>query len=560
VADRVSFAFSPDKPVFTDLSLSLGGERTGLVGANGSGKTTLVRLLTGELRPTAGRITRRGRILHLRQQVGSVELPSGDAPPGADTVADALGMAPALSALARVEAGGTDPADLEQLAETWDLPDRAAAALERVGLAGIDLDRPLARLSGGQITRVRLARVWLDRPELLLLDEPTNDLDADGRAAVLALVHTWPGGLLAVSHDRILLESMDRIAELSPQGLSIHGGNWSFYSAARSAAVQAAERHLADAEKEAARVAREAQAARERAARRAKAGKVAGAGSQSRMELGKMADHAQSDGARLRRLAERQAEAAGADLAEARAEVERRLPLSMAVAGTGLPRSKRVLTVQGLVTGRAGKVVTTGLSLTITGPERIALTGPNGAGKSTLLATLTGRLSPLAGSVRLGVERWALLDQRLDGIPAEVTVLAAIRAGNPTLTEQEVRRAAASFGFRNDAALALVGTLSGGQRMRAALAATLAGPNPPPLLLLDEPTNHLDLDSLDALESALRAYDGALLVVSHDPAFLSAIGIERTVVLPGGGVTSDCGASPLIRPTHHHPVGRISEA
>ncbi|WP_119677489.1 ABC-F family ATP-binding cassette domain-containing protein [Indioceanicola profundi] len=541
-ADRLSFAWSPDTPLFNDLSLSIGAERVGLVGANGAGKTTLLRLLLGDLAPASGHVARSGRFLYLTQR-----------PAPRTTVAQALGIDRKLQALARIEAGGTDPADFDAVGEDWALAERAAEALAQAGVPDIALDRPLSSLSGGQATRVRLARIHLDRPELLVLDEPTNDLDAEGRAALYTMVRGWRGGLLAVSHDRTLLEAMNRIAELSGLGLRWYGGNYSAYRSAKELEVMAAERRLADAEKERDRIRRTAQEAAERAARRARIGKAQRDGSQSKMLLDAREDAAENHGSRLRRLAERQAGNTLAELEAARAELEIRRTLSLALPSTGLPRGKSVLVMEDVAARHPGaaRQALSGLSLALTGPERVALAGPNGSGKSTALAVIAGRIAPEAGTVRLGVERWALLDQRLS-LPAGGTVLDAVRARNPDLPDQACRAALATFLFRNSAALKPVAQLSGGERLRAALAAELAGA-PPQLLMLDEPTNHLDLESMEALEAALRTYDGALLVVSHDPWFLDAIGIERVVEV-GATLPQSFPAHPEPNRPHPEPV------
>jgi ATPase subunit of ABC transporter with duplicated ATPase domains len=173
-----------------------------------------------------------------------------------------------------------------------------------------------------------------------------------------------------------------------------------------------------------------------------------------------------------------------------------------------------------------------GVSLRIVGPERVALAGPNGCGKTTLLRVAMGQLAPDAGTVRrLPGARTASLDQQGAALDPALSVLENFRAFHPRMEETAARYFLARFLFSHEAALQAVGTLSGGQRLRASLACVLGGEHPPSFLVLDEPTNHLDLDALEALESALRAYDGALLVVSHDAAFLDAIGVERHLAL-----------------------------
>jgi ATPase subunit of ABC transporter with duplicated ATPase domains len=174
----------------------------------------------------------------------------------------------------------------------------------------------------------------------------------------------------------------------------------------------------------------------------------------------------------------------------------------------------------------------------MTGPERVAVTGPNGSGKTTLLAMITGTLQPWRGTVRV-IPDHAMLDQQVSLLDPALSIRDNFRRINPQADENACRAALARFMFRADAALQIAGTLSGGQLLRAGLACVLGGETPPSLLILDEPTNHLDIDSIEAVEAGLRAYDGALLVVSHDAAFLENIGVKRHLELGVAGAGED---------------------
>ena len=518
--DRVAARTPDGHTLFDNLSLALGRERTGLVGRNGVGKTTLLRLVVGLDDPAEGRVSHVGRVGWL-PQVTTVD--------PTETVAEALVIAEPMAVLSRILAGRGSAQDLD--AADWGLETRITEALVQVGLADLDMARRVGTLSGGEQTRLRLAALLLDAPDLLVLDEPTNHLDAEGRALVSGVLEGWPGGVLVVSHDRDLLRRMDRIVELSSLGARVYGGDYNFYAerkvAERAAAVQALETATRDVD----RAAREGQVARERKARRDRAGKAARAGSSDpKILLDARAERAERSGGRLNLLVERQVSQANAVRAEAEQAVERTRELSISLPSSGLASDRTVAVLEDVAWHSPdGAPVLERLSLRITGPERVAISGPNGAGKTTLLKMLAGQILPTRGRVTRPV-RTAWLDQDMALLRPDETVLDAWLRLNPGASQNEAQAALARFLFRNVAAQKRVGVLSGGERLRAALACVI-GLQPPQLLILDEPTNHLDLDSVQAVEAALSGYDGALVVVSHDPDFLEAIGVTRTLDL-----------------------------
>ena len=515
---------SPDgRVLFDKLTLAFGREKTGLVGSNGVGKTTLVRLILGEAAPGAGAVTVSGRVAALRQQF--------KLPPGA-TLADLLGVAEPLARLARLEAGEGREGDLE--AADWTLPQRAEAALAELGLAGFVLDRAADTLSGGQATRAALAALVIAEPDFIFMDEPTNNLDAEGRAAVAEMMERWRGGALVVSHDRSLLRRVDRIVELTSLGANVYGGAYDLYAARKAEAEAAAARELDRAADALARTERGIQAAKERKARSDAAGRRARArGDVPKIVLNARASEAQNSGGALSRLAERLRAEAAQDLAEAEARVERVRRLAFELPASGLAAGKLALAFDDVGFGWPGGTrVLEAVSFRLTGPARVALTGPNGSGKTTLIRLAVGDLQSTEGKVRRGVPA-VLLDQRAALLCDDETLLENFRRLNPAADDNAAYAALARFVFRNVTALKPAGSLSGGERLRAALACALMAARPPQLIILDEPTNHLDLESIAAVEAALSAYDGALLVASHDRDFLAAIGVEREIELRG---------------------------
>jgi ATPase subunit of ABC transporter with duplicated ATPase domains len=525
--DSVALATPSGRLLFSNLSLAVGRECIGVVGRNGAGKSTLLRAILGQTPLQGGALAVTGSVAMLEQVVT----------PNDELAADSLGISAELSRLDRIEAGAGTEQDFAEA--EWDLPRRLDEALAGAGLPPLDLARPLASFSGGERTRLAVARLLLAKPDLLLLDEPTNNLDGDGREAIADLLASWRGGALVVSHDRALLEGVDRIVALSPTGVSIHGGGWSAWVAERDAAKARADANLDAAERDLRAARREAQSARERQARRDRAGQAyAASGSAPKILMGRQRERAENSAGSGHIQAESRSDMKAEALETARARVEVATPLKVAIAPSLLPPGRLVLECRGLAWRAGERQVVTGLTFSLRGPERVALTGRNGAGKTTVLKLVAGMLAPTSGTIERPVPL-AMLDQTVSMLDPGATVIDNMRLLNPELNDNAARAALARYAFRNTAGDQLVRELSGGERLRAGLACVLSARTVPQLLILDEPTNHLDLDSIEVIEHALCAYDGALLLVSHDVAFRHAVDITREIHLSRIAATSE---------------------
>ncbi|GGP82875.1 ABC-F family ATP-binding cassette domain-containing protein [Streptosporangium pseudovulgare] len=528
VCSNLSFSWPDGTSVFQELSFTVGPGRTGLVAPNGAGKTTLLKLIAGEYRPTGGGVTVGGVLGYLPQ---SLPL-SGDL-----TVAEVLGIAPVIAALDAIESGDAAEEHFTVIGDDWDVEERTRAQLDRLGLADLDFGRRLRTLSGGQAVSLGLAAQLLKRPDVLLLDEPTNNLDLDARRGLHDVLDDWTGCLLLVSHDRALLDRMDRIAELDRGELRSYGGNFTAYEEAVRAEQEAAERTVRSAEQELKREKREMQQARERAERRAgnAARNLKNAGL-PRIFAGNMKRGAQESAGRAGQAHSARVEDARARLDEASRALRDDQRIALDLPGTEVPAGRTVFHGERMQVRRGDRPLFAGqgVDLTVRGPERISLTGPNGAGKTTLLRVLGGDVEPEGGPVRRAAGRVAYLSQRLDLLDLDRTVAENLAAFAPGMPQADRMNLLARFLFRGSRAHLPVGALSGGERLRATLACVLYAEPAPRFLLLDEPTNNLDLVSVGRLESALQAYRGAFVVVSHDERFLAEIGVNRRLRLSGG--------------------------
>ncbi|MFE4957308.1 ABC-F family ATP-binding cassette domain-containing protein [Streptomyces sp. NPDC056653] len=516
----LSFQWPDGTTVFDGLSLAIGRGRTGLAGANGTGKSTLLRLLAGQLRPSQGSVTIGGSLAYLPQNITL------------DTtlrVDQALGIAGRRVALRAIEAGDVGVEHFETIGDDWDVEERALATLGSLGLGDVELDRTVGQMSGGETVLLRLAALLLERPDVLLLDEPTNNLDLFARRRLYEAVDSWRSGVLVVvSHDRELLERVDRIAELRSGSVSWYGGGWSAYEEAVATQQEAAGRMLRVAEGDVRRQKRELEEARIKAARRQRHSKKMDAERRApRIVAGERKRSAQESADKLRGLQEDRLHEARERREEAADAIHNDAEIRVSLPHTAVPAGRTVLSLHDLRL-RFGKLREGNLQ--VHGPERIALVGRNGAGKTSLLRTLTGELAPLSGEARTWVPL-RFLPQRLDVLDEELSVAANVTRLAPGVTDNHIRSQLARFLFKGARAEQPAGTLSGGERFRAALAATMLAAPAPQLLMLDEPTNNLDMASVRQLTSALDSYRGALLIASHDLAFLESAGITRWLLL-----------------------------
>ena len=536
----VGFSHGPHT-VLADVTATVGPRsRLAVVGPNGVGKSTLLALLAGDLTPETG------RMMLAPPTATVVLLPQERDRRTGETLRQYLarrtGVAVAdteLHAAADGLAAGTAGADETYAValERWlalggaDLDSRAAAVVDRLGLAEAALDRETTTFSGGQLARCGLAAVLLTQADVLLLDEPTNDLDVDGLALLESFLDGRDGGLVVVSHDRAFLERVAtavlEIDGFSRQG-TVFGGGFAAYLEERERARAAAKAAYQTYDEQRGalvdRARREKEWARQGQAR-ATSAKARADEPDKNVRNAKLAG-AQSRSAAAGRLV-RQLDRLD-PMEDPRDPWELRLTLDPATRGPDE------------VAGLAAAVVDLGgfrlgpVDLAVRRGERLAVTGPNGSGKSTLLAALLGRLPLSSGRAWLG--RSVVVgevDQVRRTFPGDTALVQALRASTGQ-DEAEARTLLAKFGLGADDVLRPVATLSPGERTRADLALLMA--QRANLLVLDEPMNHLDLAAIEQLEEALSTYDGTLLLVSHDRRLLEHVRTDRHLHVDDGRV------------------------
>ena len=527
ILHQVTCQFPTGDTLFGPLNLTLEPSLCALVGRNGSGKTRLLRLLSGLDEPATGHIERFGSHAWVAQQhVISSQT----------TLAELLGYDAIFAARKRIDSGDYQPDDLALLDGHWDIAERLSEAFINATLPPFEPDKPAIELSGGERIRALLCGAFTAGADFLLLDEPTNHLDRQGRAWFYDQLSRYQGGVLVASHDRELLEQVPRILELSASGLRSYGGNYADYQAQRDAEQQAARAALEHAATERKRTRARMQKEHDDSQRRsAKTLRTVDTLNIASFERVKYKGAAKERIGSWKKQHSEQNEALNAAVNKARERVEDDNPVMFTLPGSQIPEGKQVLVLEDLVLQH---VPVPPLTWRIDGPMRVALKGPNGCGKSTLLKTLLGEVAPRSGSCKVSVS-CAYLDQHLSRLDLSQSVMTHLNLSHTPLEEGVLRTRLAQLQLGADKVMLPLAALSGGERLKAALACVLWGAEATQLLLLDEPTNHLDLASVQAIEAALAGFPGALLVVSHDEAFLSGLTLTHELVWEEAGWRCD---------------------
>ncbi|KAG4080478.1 hypothetical protein HA402_013936 [Bradysia odoriphaga] len=523
IIKSLHYVHPDNEELFHDLNFILNdGEKAALVGINGAGKSTLLRIISQKLELTSGNIRCSETPWYVPQHLGEFDTWS---------VAQALGADKKLHALHAILSGDTDVVHFAQLDDDWEIENKVRMVLEKWDLTGVNENRLLESLSGGQKTKVFLAAIDLNSPAFILLDEPSNHLDIRTRAKLYAMILQSKATMLIVSHDKTLLNLMNKTLELNEKGIEVFGGNFDFYQQKKMEKVNALRARLngqSKALKESGKKA--ADMAGQRAQQESRSAGMSG--SIPRIIAGGLKNKAERSTARLLHAHEEKIATLLHNIEQIKAQIQEYEILKIDLRTPEQDQGKLLIDMVDVNFKYRDRFLWNNLSFQVRSGDRVQIKGENGSGKTTLLKIITGELQPLQGSYSSAPFSYYYLDQNYSMIDPGLTVYEQIEAYNRRgLDEQELAALLISSQFFPEAFDKRCAGLSGGERMKLSLSCLLAGNQAPDLLILDEPTNNLDIRSLEVLTLAVKNFGGTLLVISHDNYFISEIGIDYSISL-----------------------------
>ena len=529
IVKNLTYKINHIKTIFENISFTIGdNEKVAVVGKNGIGKSLLMQLMVGKLDGYDGEIIKNNaNISYFPQKFNELNFSS---------VADVFGLEKQVISLKKVDDNCADIEDYENLDGNWDCMDKIKDKMKFFGL-DFDLMRDFSTLSGGEKVKLILSSIIDMHSNFLVLDEPTNNMDYGSKKYLYDFVRNWNGGLILASHDRELLNLVDRTIELRMVGMKdtklfSYGGNYDYWKQQKELEKLALENEYNNSIKKIKHAKAELQNEREMKDRKKKEGKkmFGEKARSSKKNAGLIIMAAESKRGQLAKQCNNRVERKEKEVQELSDKLEIGNKIYFKFADTKF-KNKNLIEISGLNFFYGKKQIFNDFELLLKSGDRIAINGKNGSGKSTLLNIIMKKINDFRGNVRINANNIAYLDQNCDFLISGGTILENMRLNNNDISEEKCRKVLAEFLFRTDDVFKRVADLSGGERLRVALACVFGGDDIPELILLDEPTNNMDLESIEILENILKQYTGGLVVVSHDKIFRRNININKEVNL-----------------------------
>lgn len=521
---NISYIHPNKDLLFENLNLTVNSqEKIALIGNNGVGKSTLLKIITQELTPSTGQLSADATIYYVPQIFGQFNHLS---------VAQALKIDGKLNALHQILKGNATEENFTLLNDDWTIEDRCNEALKHWRLEDVDFSQLLETLSGGQKTKVFLAGIDIHQPELVLLDEPSNHLDVSAREILYHFIKDTKSTLIAVSHDRTLLNLLNITCELSKRGITVYGGNYSFYQEQKQLANNALSQDILSKEKTLRKAKEKERETQERQQKQDARGKKkqekAGV---ARIMMNTLRNNAENSTSKLKNVHAEKIDGISQELRDLRTNILDVDKMKFGFKHAALHNGKILVTANNLNYKYGDALLwKENLNFQISSGERIALKGKNGAGKTTLIKLIKGELLAKQGILSTASFKSIYIDQDYSLLMNEFTVYEQAELYNSgALQEHEIKIRLNRFLFSKTDWDKPCSALSGGERMRLMLCCLTIASEAPDMIILDEPTNNLDLQNIEILTAAINEYQGTLLVISHDAYFLTQINIEKEI-------------------------------
>ena len=526
ILQNISYTHLNNDVLFSDINLTINNlQKIALIGNNGSGKSTLFKIISGELESSSGQKTIDKTPYYIPQIFGQYNHL---------TIAEALKVDRKLVALNEILNGNVTEENYTLLNEDWSIEERCFNALKHWELHNIDLNQKMETLSGGQKTKVFLAGVTVNQPELILLDEPSNHLDKSGRQLLYDFISSSRSTLLIISHDKKLLQLVDTICELNKNGIKTYGGNYTFYEEQKQIENNALNLDIKNKESELRKAKIKERETKERQQKLDSRGKQkqekAGV---ARIMMNTLRNSAENSSAKLKDIHTQKIDGISNDLRELRFSQFEIDKMRFEFNDSTLHKGKTLFTATDInFSYRKTLLWKNNLNFTITSGERIVIKGDNGTGKTTLVKLILGQYQPNSGEIYSTIGSSIYIDQDYSFLNNQLTVYEQAQEFNTfPLQEHEIKVRLNRFLFSKNDWDKPCSALSGGEKMRLSLCCLMITNQSPEIIILDEPTNNLDIQNVEILTNAVNDYQGSLIVISHDQSFIENINIERTIEL-----------------------------
>lgn len=522
---HISYNHPDRQTLFSDITFTINsGDKIALIGNNGIGKSTILKIIAGQLTVASGSIETTDTPYIVPQHFGQFNNL---------TIAQALGIESKLNALNAITNGDASVENFTILNDDWEIETRINEAFAFWGINYLNPQQKMDALSGGEKTKVFLAGIAINNPQIILFDEPTNHLDVKSRQLLYNIVENSKATILLVSHDRTLLNLLNMIYEIDKSGVTVYGGNYDFYKALKEEKLTALQNQLSDKEKElraARKTARETEERKQKQDARGK-NKSAKEGV-ARILMKTLKNKAEESSSKLKDKHAEKIESISGDLKQIRQKLTDNSTLKIGFTNANnFYNGKTLIKANNVNHAYSGSFLwKEALNIEIKYADRLAITGNNGSGKTTLLNILLGKLAPSTGEITCANFNAIYIDQEYSVIDNRLTVFEQIEQFNEQhLQEHELKTLLHRFLFPVSTWDKTCDKLSGGEKMKLVFCCLIAGNKAPDILALDEPTNNLDIHSMEIISSAIKEYTGTLILISHDTYFANEIGINYCI-------------------------------